>query len=291
MFVLKKAMVGIVGVILLLGVGVVIFYYLFVWSNTNFSMYLVENEVNGNVGDLEIIGIKSAGNFGSILGVKNKGTVSHKISSVKINNITCGVGNSKIVGNVNNLEIDCDVSKFENYDVEIFTDKGIYSGVATVWDESEKELVLPFRGKFDFGNICLNSTRVYGMNYTNNSHAEVAGSDKYYYSLCVAHNNFVLGTDCFGNYIRLFYLAGETNSPIYFDNTSVAPEPYEGYYDWKDVCLSSNMGDFTILYQKDRPLRKEGYFICLGSYIRDDFNGGVIGGCSMYDDKIWVALG
>lgn len=99
-----------------------------------------------------------------------------------------------------------------------------------------------------------------------------------------------LGTDCSGNFVRLFSLAGVYNSTLYLDVGSVAPEPFVNYYDWQDVCLSSDGGNFTIFYQEEKPKKELGVFACLGSFVRDDFNGGVVGGCSMYSQKIWVSL-
>lgn len=287
MNVCKKATVGVITISLLLGATIVFFFFLFGWSNMFFSDFLLENDLEDKAGNLKFIGVKVSADNMSILGVINEGVAEHTIKDIKIDGVSCGLLVSDvIIEGVNRVDVDCEISKDKTYDVEVFTNRGTFSNVLTVWDQSD-EFIQAFRRSFDFGNTCDDSTRIYGMNYTNNSHAEIASSSDYYYSLCVSHNDYTIGNLCSGNYVKLFSLAGVTNSPIYLDNSSAAPEPYTDYYNWQDVCLSSDGGIFDIKYQISAP---NPTYICMGSYVLDNYNGGVIGGCSMYEDKIWVSL-
>ena len=286
----RAGVLSVVEIILLLGVGVVATIFLGNWTNSNFENYLFENELEGNVGELEILGIKSSGEYGSILGIRNTGSINHNISVVKIGDTECRVLNSKNVGNIKNLELNCNVDKLSTYNIDIISDKGIYSKVATVWEEHVEDVSLniPFQASFDFGSTCVNSTRAYGMSYTNNSHAEISSSNNFTYSACLSHDDYTLGTSCSGNFVKLFTLAGITNSPIYIDNSNVVSEPYVGYYNWQDVCVSSSGGVMDLIYSEIRPENRN--YICVGSFVQDDFMGGVIGGCSAYDTKIWLDI-
>lgn len=283
----KAAISTIVSIILLTLVAAITGVFFYEWGIEFVQDFESENELKGNIGKLEILGVKGTLDYKSVLGVRNTGTVDQEIYSVKLNGEDCNVLNSNIVGNVKNLELDCDVTELNNYEIEVNSNAGVFSKTLSVLERLDTVLSESLKISFDFGLSCINSTRIYGMNYTNNSHAELPSQSNYYYSACLSHKNYTIGTSCSGNYINLFYLAGLSNSPIYIDNSSAAPEPFGGYYNWQNVCVSSDGGNFSLNYGENHP---GGDSVCVGSYYPDDVKGSAIGSCSMYSQKIWLDL-
>ena len=191
----KSGVVGIIEVILLLGVGISATIYMSDWASENFNIYVTDKEFESEIGDLELLGLKSSGPYASILGIRNVGLVVHNVSFVKIGGRECRILSSKEIGNIQNLELNCNVNQFDTYDIDVISNFGIYSKVLTVWEEHIEDLTLniPFKVSFDFGTSCVDSIRLYGMNYTNNSHAEIPSSSVYTYGVCASHDEFILG--------------------------------------------------------------------------------------------------
>lgn len=217
------------------------------------------------------------------------------INGIKVSGNDCNVSNS-IVTKKNNSKYDIsdcvsNLSVSRN-EVVIYTDIGVFSKYF-VFDYVRSLGVT----QTVIGNMTVSFTpssscdpgfsKIYSLDSTSNSHAEIPSSNLYTYSLCVDHDSYILSNSCSGNYVSLFYLGNTSNSHIYIDNSS-AYDPGYSYYNWQQICLSSDSGTLDLTYN-NTDMSGLGYS-CLGSYIQDDVYGGVIGDCSGHTDKIWFKL-
>jgi hypothetical protein len=131
-------------------------------------------------------------------------------------------------------------------------------------------------------------SRLYGLDALSDAHAEAPSSTDYTYNLCITHDSYTMGNSCSGTYERLFYLGNVSNSHMWIDNSSAYAEPWVGYYNWTEVCVSSSGGTTDLTYSSS-DLSGSGY-VCLGSYLQNDTIGGHVGDCSAYSNKIWFSL-
>ncbi len=218
---------------------------------------------------------------GNVLYVKNSAPNNFIFNEIKIEDKSCGVNGSILANSMNKIALNgCTVG------MTIGPKK-----VVLVSDNSILEKTLMFRstysGNYSFsfqsGTGCgAGYTRLYGLEYLSNSHAELANSTQYTYSACLSYNGINLGTTCTGNYTRMIYLDDVSNAHAYTDNSSTYEDTFY------EVCLNVDVGSIVSEVSDTDPA--DGSF-CVGSMDGIDNQTGVhMGDCNAYSTKIWVRI-
>ena len=128
-------------------------------------------------------------------------------------------------------------------------------------------------------------TKIFGLEYISDSHAEIDTSGLYSYSLCLRHRNYTLTTACSGTYDTLFYLDADTNAHQFIDNSS----PYQPISPWYQVCVSAIGASSNDIQVSSSDLSQSGY-TCLASVEVENTYGGHMGNCNAYSDKVWAKI-
>lgn len=279
----KKGLTGIISVILILLVTVVLatnynsWYYRFLDNK-------IEDLNTVSKGDIEVVYLD-----GDKLYLRNHARTTISFENLIIEGTSCNISGTLLASDLTSIDLDACTKNMEIgvKDVQIFSNEN------AIFQERvllKSTFVYGISVLFEPSNVCpdIFYKKIYAMNALNNSHAELGSQSSYTYSLCIKSEEFDLGTSCSGTHSKVFSLAGVTNSPIYINESNAAVEPYADYYDWQDVCISAyDADDITITIN---PIQPVGNYSCIGSLIQDDFNGGVIGDCSRYSDKIWLHI-
>lgn len=278
----KKAINFVLVSILVLAFTIVSLFSFRAWYNNYygeiFSKY--EGEIEGD----EIVLEKLDGNY---LYVRNYAQKTVDFTKLEIADMDCSLN-----GTISPLDFtliglgNCTSNMSLGIkDILLFTDVGLFERDLVLETEYTPGLTVYFAtsGICDFA---AGYTEIYSLNDLTDAHAEIASESNFVYTVCLRHPDYLLGTSCSGNYIKLFYLADTTQSHVYFDNSS-AYVPFPGYYNWQKVCLSSSGGTLNITVQSTSP---GSGFVCIGSVDTDDVSGGHAGDCSAYTDKMWIKL-
>lgn len=204
------------------------------------------------------------------------------VNNVKIGGIDCQINGSISGTELNTIDLGfCTASAGLGVkEVVLITDQGVFSKYLTL----SSIIVGNLTASLEPGTSCPpGDARIFGMNDSLNSHAELGTSETYPNSVCLSHNGYTLGNDCSAvNHVELFTLDGVTNSHIWFDtNAAIAPLSNPN-----SVCISSSGG--VIDFQKTTSMTS-GYF-CLASYVQDDLMGGIVGDCGAYPDLMMIQI-
>ena len=292
----KKALSVIIGVLLLLSLTSIVGVSMYYWFTSFSSEYQVKQQNEMNIRDVDILGIKYLSRNRAQVGVRNSGEGYHVVNRITINGEECDVIGPNVVESVSNLYVDCPTVIDENYEISIYSDKGISSRSFTSFEvgvDTQENLQLPSNLTVEFRNsdTCeLWQTKIYGLEFMENAHAEVPSEDNYPYSVCVNHSVYTLGTNCAGQGIdEVFDLGDTTNTHAWRDRSS-ARSMGPSYYNWNTICLDAlnDAANIEIIEASSRP---DENFVCIGSMTGDDFNGRSLGDCSTdYDDLLWLRI-
>lgn len=283
----KKAIGPVVAMTLLLFVAVTAGVVVQNWMGNFQDNWNSKVQANSRV-NLEIMGIKYLDNNATVLGLRNNGGY-HVIDKILMNGEEVNLLVGNVVEGLSLIYLNYTTVKKNIYSVDVITNKGTFSKSFTVFDAGinifeEENIYVTYANS----NVCeVWETKLFGMYFINNSHVEISSQLNYQYDVCIDHPTYIIGNSCSGNSVRLFYLAGVTNSPIYIDNSTAASEPFDDYYNWQEVCLSLSSGSADVVYSELKP---DFGYDCIVSYVEDDYNGGVVGTCDMYSKKIWLKL-
>ncbi len=282
----KKAVGPVVGVILLVAVS-------FLAANVALKWFQgVQSDINTQVEqnkpeNFEILGIKKVGSTKTVLGVKGN-LDKFSINKILINGVECEIYNTtnSYIDRDNLIYVECPVEIGQTYSVSVFTNQDIRTSSFTVFEEAAFDFSFVFR---DITTVCsLEERKIYAIDYLSGAHAELPNVNSYQTVGCLYHISFSFENECSGLHEILFYIGNTTNSHIYVTNTSAYPEPYPGYYNWQEVCISSpDANSMDLVYGGSAPNKE---YVCVGSIERDDIYGGHIGKCDTYSENIWFTV-
>lgn len=132
----KKAVSQVVAIMLMMVAAVILGFILIEWF-FQFSSDWKTKPVNQNdVGHIDIIGLKYNDSEKSFLGLKENSDYSYNISKVKLNDNDCLILSSSIIESFENVLINCSVVIGNSYNINVFSDKGVFSRTVTVYNES-----------------------------------------------------------------------------------------------------------------------------------------------------------
>lgn len=283
----KKGIVPIVVASFLLLIGVTAYLYLSGWLTTHTSEVISEKfyEPSFDKGSIEFVQIKREEGV-DYLYVRNFNSEDFLIQNVSINGEICTVGSGNVYiakNDITKVNITCPSPSFDVVnDIYISTASGVVSSkIKLVRDITSSN----YTASIALSSSCATGTRLFGMAGVNNSHAEIATSTVHDFSYCLSHLNIPIGTSCTGEFSkRLFYLGNDSNSHVFITNT-IAYEPTPGYYDWKEVCISTTSTNIDILVQDSNPGSD---YEAIFSIDDDDVYGGVLGDFNSYPTKFWL---
>ena len=127
----KKALSELVTILLLLVVASISFVVIFNWFIAFQSDLNAKGSLENNIGKLDIIGIKTYQTTTSQIGVRNNGGSYHIINKVLINKNNCNLLSTNVVEDVDVIYTSCSFILGQNYDIELFSDKGVFSKTLT----------------------------------------------------------------------------------------------------------------------------------------------------------------
>lgn len=277
----KNAITGLVAVSLLMIVSVLSFMYLQGWFYTyksDFEATISSKDYDRN---LEVVKID-----GTYIYVKNDFKEGLELKSITIQGKECILSNRTIDKGLKKIDIGGCISGFAHlsaYEVSITSDYGIKVEKELIRNIIDNSLIVNFQ--VEPCDLSSGYIRLYGLTGLDNAHADVDGSSTY--NVCARHLDYTLGKSCSGIYSTVFYLGDVNNSQVWIDNSTAAPEPFAGYYDWQQLCLSSSGGTVSVDINSTAP---NSNYVCAGSLDRDDYNGAAAGNCDVYSDKIWIKV-
>lgn len=277
----KKAISGVIVVVLLLVVGIVSYIYLQNW----FVTYKSDIDVKINSKDisksLEIIKIESTDML-----LKNDYVDNLIISSIKIGGTECINKNYEVDIGLAILDIgSCTVNleSVKAYDVAIITDYGIYNGVETIRAPVTGPLVVRFIMGQSCGGLGSGYYRLYGLTGLDNAHADTDGSSTY--SLCLRHLDYNISASGYAFSNDAFYLNEQNNSAVFTSQGSILVNPSQ----WFPATISSNGNVDVVVNSSD--MTSSGYS-CIGKIDEDNVYGSHIGDCSSgHADGLWLKIG
>ena len=129
----KKALSVIVSTLLLLLIAVAAGITLYFWFLNFQDDWQLKAQHHQNVGPIEILKVENYLGSHSLVHVRNKGKSTHILNKILLNNITCQGLSTGVIKEVGIIRTNCTVAINSNYNVEIFTDKGVYSKYVTVY--------------------------------------------------------------------------------------------------------------------------------------------------------------
>lgn len=281
-----KGISPIISVLLLLVVAVIAAIGVTRWYMSSQTFFATDIDAESQIGDLEILGLRNVDDRFSILGVRNLGEVEQTISKYMIDGNECSAVRDSVVGDVTLILLNCSVNNFESYNVEIFSNAGVFSKVTTVLEEAQGLFGFYYRYS---GEPCdVGDVKIYGLYYTTGSSAEIASENNFPVSLCGYHSLSTLTNTCSGDFERLFYLGNVTNSHVYTVTTSARAAGL-GYYTWTPVCIGSTDALSVDIYFGNTPPSQD--YSCAGSFEVDDVLGAHIGDCDYYPaNGIWISV-
>lgn len=282
----KKALSVIVATLLFLFIAVTSGYMLLKWITSYESEFFSNVEQEAQTGKLEILGINYVDSSTSVLGLRNHGRSTHDLYKISLNDQTCPitVGTDVEGLKVGETYINCTIEQYGTYEITVLTDRGLYSKTLTIFEEGEAAQGVFFRSSTT--NCKFGETKLFGLYFINNSHAELSNQNNYGVSVCLKHPSLSFSNNCFGNYTRLFYLGNVTNSHVYVDNSTAYPGLSPNYYNWQEVCLSSSQ---SVSSQVNTTSPGSNWY-CAAGIARDDVYGGALGMCSMNSEKLWIRV-
>lgn len=289
----KKGLSVIIAVMLLFALTVIMGSGLFYWFNTISSEWQIKQDYERTSRSIDVLGVKYLSPTRAQVGLRNPGIGYHIVDSLVINGQECLVIGSNVVESITELTVDCPVIIDENYEVRIYSDKGISTRSFTSFEigvDESRNLQLPSNLTVEFrnSNTCdVWQTKVYAMNFFTNAHAQIPSMDTYYYSVCLNHSVYTLGTSCSGSYASLFSLGATTNSHAW-RNSALARTRAPGYYNWNNICVNVlNPGiNIEIIESVEEP---SPLYQCVGRIVGDDLNGRTLANCGPGPGtRLWI---
>jgi hypothetical protein len=287
MFNNKKALTELIAGILFLliiVVSMVLIFNFYTGKQTNFLTDVEQEQAHGR---LEVQSVEYVDDVYSVVGVRNYGNAAD-VKKVFLNDQPCNVIDSDGSEDLKLLYIDCPVEKGKTYSVDVQSTAGIFQTTKSVLDTQQQ--ILSFIYRIGSTNCQVGESKIFGLDFVNNSHVDLPSFGSFTSSLCAKHININMGNSCSGLYKTLFYIDGTNNSHLWINTSIASTGPLGNHvYNWNPVCISAsgNVSQLNVSYGSVSP--GMGYY-CLGSIVRDDVDGGVIGSCPSYSEKIWVSV-
>jgi len=275
----KKSITPVVATALLLVVAVLAVVGFGRWFNGYESKVLsgVESSSQADIGSVQIKMITP-----QYLYVLNNNNFPVNFTDIKVNDIDCKLSGILGPNKVTEVSLGTCLSGISSgvVNVALFTTSRIFSSTLLLKGTFIGNLSVVFKdGPCDSGYV-----RIYGLEYSSNSHVQLGNLSDYNYSICLKDTNYVLGRGCSGNYVRLFYIDNASNAHAYTDNSS----PYGPVNTWYKVCVNSTGGTLNATVSNTRPGLD---YYCVGSF--DGINntlGSHMGSCDSYADKVWLEV-
>ena len=279
----KKALAPIIGFTLLILISVTMGIYTYNWYNNEFKSSHLSKIESFDIKKIKILDITS-----NNLYIKNLNDINIEITNIKIADTKCNITQTLAKNTITPLNLNyCTLGMQTGIkSITTYTHQGVFTQSLNVDEIPDGNIQV----LFNLGTSCpdISWHEVYGLETLNNSHIETYNSNLYTYTLCLKHPIYTLNRECTGNYINLFYLPNTYNAHFWFDNSTAPSEPVSNYYNWQQVCLSSDLGTFDLQLSTSQPTSDHK---CIGSYYNHSLNGGVMGDCDNgFEDKIWIKL-
>jgi len=281
-----KAISPVVATALLLVVAVVALINFQSFYSTYSSGLLSDTEKKSNVGVIDLEYLAS-----DKLYVKSPSDDNLSYSDIKIDGKSCNLNGTFSKKGLAELDLGfCTQGMEAGYKEVVFvTDTGIFTETLKL---ATSGITGNLTASFAIGTTSCVGTKILGIEDStvanNYYHAESPGLNTYSDSLCINHQSITLDNLCSGNYATLFYLGNTTSSHIWLDNSTAYPEPYVGYYNWQEICVSSPTGTVTATQGADP---SDGS-VCLMGYKGNQTLGATITDCAdlTSDGFIWVNI-
>lgn len=128
----KKALIPVFEVALLLIVAILSVVIVFKWGAEFQSSWDAKTEASAGVKDLEVLSIEIYNENESVIGVKNKGSAYHLLNAVYLDGGECDLLSTNVVELVEPVYLNCSVNLSQSYEIDIYSNKGVFSKTLTV---------------------------------------------------------------------------------------------------------------------------------------------------------------
>lgn len=129
----KKGFTEIAAILLLLIVVVLASGAMYTWFNQFKSDWQAKQEIQNPNSRIEILGIKTYDTTQSQIGLKDlAGKSYHIITKILIDGNECEMISSNVVEYHNTIHLNCSLNLNQNYQIDVFSQNGIFSKTFTV---------------------------------------------------------------------------------------------------------------------------------------------------------------